>query len=90
MQLTLPPILLLLSSMATAIPVATEVGATGPKNPTRPTSPAGPTGPNDPSSPSIPQGYTGLSIYTFTNSTKNLRTDLLNGNPAPGTSINGW
>ena len=35
-------------------------------------------------------GYQGPGVYTFTNAKSNLRADLLNGNPAPGTSINMW
>ena len=35
-------------------------------------------------------GYQGPGVYTFTNAKTNLRADLLNGNPAPGTSINMW
>ena len=35
-------------------------------------------------------GYQGPGVYTLTNAKTNLRADLLNGNPAPGTSINMW
>ncbi|KAL8789551.1 MAG: hypothetical protein Q9195_006778 [Heterodermia aff. obscurata] len=35
-------------------------------------------------------GYQGPGVYTFSNAKNNLRADLLNGNPAPGTSINMW